>query len=467
MSNWTEGSAVAVGANPPPPDPDPDLLFFPYSLNTGSPFPDNSYAGVALFNPNSVATDVQFTAYDPAGEQLETVLLSKLEDHDLIAPMGQTTLIPTEIFGHPDVSSVIARGHPDAVKLFFMLGDYDLNSLDGVAGPLPESNTLYFPLARSNSQEAVALFLFNSNPAAAVAATFMLYSKSGALVGEVQRSLPALGTLTETLSQLFGAGEIDGYAKVEANGKVKGFELYSQSKGLSALAAQPSVEGTRLIAPHYFATAGGDTELRLQNLGQKYVDVAVKGYSDNGSLTGTHSFRLPRRESFSGNVTEFLPIEPPAQGIVTGYLIIDLQGAFLSTPTVSGAVTFTGFGGNTIATLPLVAHGNLKTRFLHVAQSDDLNMFTGLAVLNLGDTPTEVTIRIYDKAGQVVVEQSLDSLPPGNRIVDLLNGSTFFEEEFQQVGGHIEVVSDAPVVIFALFGDYAGRFLSAIEGQRF
>jgi hypothetical protein len=35
------------------------------------------------------------------------------------------------------------------------------------------------------------------------------------------------------------------------------------------------------------------------------------------------------------------------------------------------------------------------------------------------------------------------------------------------VGGHIEVVSDVPVVIFALFGDYGGRFLSALEGQTF
>lgn len=268
---------VDSGANPPPPDPGPDHLFFPYALNMESPFPDNSYAGVALFNPNSVSTDVQFTGYDQAGEQLETVLLSKLENHNLIAPMGQTALIPTEIFSHPDVASVIASGLPNPVKLFFMLGDYDLSSLDGVSGPLPESDTLYFPLARSNSEEAVALFLFNSTPAA-VTATFQLYSKAGVLIGEAQRSIPALGTVTETLVQLFGAEEIDGYAKVEANGKVKGFELYSQGKGLSALAAQHSAERARLIAPHYFATAGGDTELRLQNLGQKYVNVVVKGY---------------------------------------------------------------------------------------------------------------------------------------------------------------------------------------------
>jgi hypothetical protein len=166
-------------------------------------------------------------------------------------------------------------------------------------------------------------------------------------------------------------------------------------------------------------------------------------------------------------VTEFLPIEASAGQIETGYLIIDLVGSFLSTPIVSGSVTFTSFQGNSIATLPLVANGDCRTRFLHIAQSSDLNMFTGLAILNLGGEPVDVRVRAYDPAGMVLAEKSVQQLAPGTRVVDLLSSPTFFEGEFQQIGGHIEVVSDTPVVIFALFGDYEGRFLSAIEGQPF
>ena len=47
----------------------------------------------------------------------------------------------------------------------------------------------------------------------------------------------------------------------------------------------------------------------------------------------------------------------------------------------------------------------------------------------------------------------------------LVSGSTFFQTDFEQVGGHIEIASDQPVFSFALFGDYSGRFLSAIEGR--
>jgi hypothetical protein len=346
-----------------------------------------------------------------------------------------------------------------------MLGDYNLSTLDGVAGPLPKGRTLFYPMARSNGEEEVILFLFNNGEGQDV--TFQLYDSEGSLVADALRSLQPQGSLAETLQQLFGVSSIDGYVKVIADADVKGFEIYSQSKGLSALVAQPAVEVQRLIAPHYFATAGGDTEVRLQNLGQKYVDILIEGYDDDGTLIGSYSSTLPRRECFARKVTEILPIETGTSQIATGYLIIKLVGSFLSTPTVSGSVTFSSFEGNSIATLPLVASGQSKTRFLHIAESDQLKMFTGLAILNVGNKSADFTIRAYNTAGQIVKERSMNDLQSGNRVVDLLSGSTFFHPGFQQVGGHIEVVSDEPLIIFALFGDQRGRFLSAIEGQPF
>jgi hypothetical protein len=92
-------------------------------------------------------------------------------------------------------------------------------------------------------------------------------------------------------------------------------------------------------------------------------------------------------------------------------------------------------------------------------------MYTGLAVLNLGENSANVTVKVYDKVGQVAAETKIGRIAPGVRVVDVLNGVTFFGVEFQLMGGHIEVVSDEPVVCFALFGDYGGRFLAAIEGR--
>jgi hypothetical protein len=135
--------------------------------------------------------------------------------------------------------------------------------------------------------------------------------------------------------------------------------------------------------------------------------------------------------------------------------------------SIVGTVTFAGFGGKTIASLPCAQTGCFKTRFLHVAQSSELNMFTGLAILNLSEAAATVTLRTYDSDGNLSGEKALNSLASGTRIVELLNGPRFLGASFQQVGGHIEITSDYPIVVFALFGDYGGNFLAAIDGRSF
>jgi hypothetical protein len=184
---------------------------------------------------------------------------------------------------------------------------------------------------------------------------------------------------------------------------------------------------------------------------------------------GEHAFRLLKGERFIKSVTEFLPIEINGADVASGYLTVDIEGGpvgiFPTDATVIGSITFTAFDGNTIATLPLTQLGGKESRFLHVAQSDVLSMYTGLAILNLSGSPANVTVKVFDQNGSVVGQKTLEALANGARIVDILSGATFFQTEFEQVGGHIEIISDEAVLIFALFGDYNGKFLSAIEGQ--
>jgi len=42
----------------------------------------------------------------------------------------------------------------------------------------------------------------------------------------------------------------------------------------------------------------------------------------------------------------------------------------------------------------------------------------------------------------------------------------FFGEGFQPEGGHLKIISDYPVVTFALFGSQDLVYLSAVETQR-
>jgi hypothetical protein len=350
-----------------------------------------------------------------------------------------------------------------------MLGDYDMTSLDGVAGPLAEGQRLHFPIARSNAGEATVLFLFNSSPDQAVQASFELRDAAGTVVAEASRTLIAQGSMAEEIATLFDRTEIDGSVRVVGDGLIKGFEVYSNGLGISALSAQVAEKVKRLVAPHYFATHGGNTSLWLQNVGQNWADVMIRAYSDDGTPVGEHAFRLQKGGRFIKSVTEFLPLEINGSDVASGYLTVELEGGpvgiFPTDATVVGSITFTAFDGKTIATLPLSQVGSKDIRFLHVAQSDLLNMYTGLAILNLSGSSANVTATVYDQAGNVAGQKTLEALDQGTRIVDILSGSEFFQAAFEQVGGHIEISSDQPVFIFALFGDYSGNFLSAIEGR--
>ena len=130
-----------------------------------------------------------------------------------------------------------------------------------------------------------------------------------------------------------------------------------------------------------------------------------------------------------------------------------------------GNISFTGNHGAFASTLPLLGRGHQNTVFLHVAQSETLKVFTGLAILNPTQEPASVTVRVFDQSGMQAGVRQL-SIQPGRRFVDLLNSASLFGPDFQQVRGHFQVESSIPVVSFALFGDSGLNFLSAIEGQR-
>jgi hypothetical protein len=84
-------------------------------------------------------------------------------------------------------------------------------------------------------------------------------------------------------------------------------------------------------------------------------------------------------------------------------------------------------------------------------------LFTGLAVMNPNATAVSVTVRAWDKDGRATAEKTLQ-VQAGQRIVDLLNGSRLFGPAFDQVGGHLELSSDQPVVSFVVFGDGGAQF---------
>jgi hypothetical protein len=87
-----------------------------------------------------------------------------------------------------------------------------------------------------------------------------------------------------------------------------------------------------------------------------------------------------------------------------------------------------------------------------------------LALLNPGASTAQLSVQAFDERGGLTAEAYLE-LPGGTRLVDLLNSQRLFGPSFEQERGYLRISSSSPLVAFAMFGDYQGEFLAAIEGQ--
>ena len=429
----------------------PSIAQISYALNSGLTAAE-AFVGMAVVNPNDHSNAISFTAVDSSGREVDRVVLAE------VPAQGQNAFLIDEVFS-PFLGevSVIARGQEGPIQSFFLIGEYALSRLDGVAGEFRASTQFYFPISSDNA----VLFVFNPTSETALG-VFRLLDQNGVLLQEVSRMIAGGGFTAEEVEDVFGfAADGTDYIQVESQVPLMGFEFLEGAEDFSALSAQVPQSGTRLLLPHFFVdNQGSTTEIRLLQTGDAPVTVTVHAFDDSSTLLAETEFELASKTLFVGEVGELLGLD----GMITGYLELGLQGS----PSVVGAATFTtrsGEGQATRATLPLIHGGRTRTSFLQVAQSQELAMFTGLAILNAGSETATVTVQAFDPAGNQTGQADFE-LGAGSRRVGLLNEAMFFGEGFNQVKGHLQVNSSSPVVTFALFGDYGLTYLSAIEGQQ-
>lgn len=398
-----------------------------------------------------------------------------------LAPQGQQAFLTSDIPA-PNATTLLVSNAEETLQSFFMVGDNALKRLDGVGGELKEATLLYFPLVRHQDGDTTFLFVYNPYEVANPAVSLKLFDKTGTLIGTKTVSLPSGASLTGTIDQVFGANlnVADGYVQVTGSLPVKGFEFYVRAETLSAVTAQAALTTRRLLVPHFFVrNDGGNTELHLINADTSTITIRIKGFDDKGTLLGTGEFMLDPGKLLIGDVKQLLDLDTSKLGefeALTGYLDLELFagfGAFQKTPSVLGTVSFAGNRGKTYSTLPLAAEGTLETLFLHVAQSAQLSVFTGAVIFNPGSTTARIRIQAFDENATKTGEKLLE-VPPGRRVIGLLNESIFFGAAFDQLKGHLRISSlstaegapAVPVISFALFGDANQNYLSAIEGQK-
>jgi hypothetical protein len=439
--------------------------FLPVSVDRGHPLLGFTFIGSALSNPRGVTNLANVQGINDSGSQREVNFNAN------IAPNGQNAYMMSDVVRSPQqVSMLVAQGQQAALSTSFMIGDNDVLRFEGLSGDFKESKTLYFPLARQSldqHQETTLLFLFNPGKTNA-GATVKLFAKDGRLLAERTVPLAAYGSLSATLSQIFGGGTVveEGYIRVDATVPISGFELHANRTTFAGMHGQVPAFGKRLLVPHFFTDLqAADTEVRLLNLENFRVTAEMKAYIENTGRTLTKKFDIEPQSLFVGSVRQMLELQGKPEHI-TGYLEFRITGRS-SEPVyakVVGAVVYAGNGGRSRAMFAMAEKGETAYVFPNIAQSLESKFFTGLAIWNPNDQTAKVTVRAFNRAGVKTGERVLD-LAPGKKLVDLLNSNNVFRGAFQQVGGHLQLTSSLPVSSFALLGDHSMEILVAIEGQ--
>ena len=437
--------------------------------------------GLALHNPTPAANAVTLSLVDAAGATLQAVELE-----EALAGKGQRAWPACELLDCSEengASAVIARGRQSHLQSLFMVGDHAGRKLDGLSGEFEAARRLYFPIVEPGRHGATRFFVFNPT-LQETAVTFTLYREDGGPVAEASRPTAGGGFVNETAESLFAGADDSAHSYVEARAEkpLVGFAFLHDDDSYAALAGRPFprnfARSSRLYAPHFAVGRGSATKLYLlSSLARHATRVRIRAFDNDGNPLGEGEQELAADTDgllLAADVGELLSLNPTTRqdGLLEGYLQLDFsvtrgQLRIFASPRVLGAVAVVRDGARTV--LPLAAaEGSLNSSFLQVAHSElpGSNMYTALWILNPGPETAMVRVRVFDQTGDPSSSERILAIVPGARCCGELEEPLLFGPTFRQVGGHLQVSSDRPVISFAVFGDRAGQFLVAIPGRR-
>ena len=199
------------------------------------------------------------------------------------------------------------------------------------------------------------------------------------------------------------------------------------------------------------------TGINIVNLEPKSGKVTLRLIGDDGTQIGaTQSLDLAPRGKL--HITDQSFFVTAGSAVKQGYLQIQSDGV-----RISGDVLFGDPARNRFASALPLGSTLMKNLVFSQLASDD-TYFTGVAILNPGQSAANVTIDVYDKEGNLIATK-VESIAAGRR------KSALMTEYFNQMkgskysSGYIRLRSDNGIVSFALFGTQRLTALSAVPAQ--
>ncbi len=441
-------------------------LYLPHYLTEEADF-----ASLSLTNHSTTTATVGLTAYDRLGSPL---VPGGGEPPIMLPPGEQHSELNYE--RQPAASGQLPGGwlglvsDTPGVGGFFQFGDRRLYRLDGAALLQEVSREAFFTRVLSGEQAFLGrpaqtwLSIINpSDEPITVEAQLVRTNRiAKSLVESVssRKSVP-LALAPKALFQarpedIFGDMQgITGYVRlkaVEGDGFVA-FERVELQGGASAVGISAgTARSHRLYSAQLAHAADVFTHLELINTSDERRDVRLLASGEQGQeLAAPVELSLLPGETLSRTLEQVFQF--PAGQRISGSLEIQADGPGLTGDVIFGDPVMLEYA----ASLPLQPEPFERASFHYLANTEDV--YTGLAVFNVGLQPALVTLEVFDPDGNPLAWTELE-LGPQHRISRTL--TELIPEVRGQVGGYLRLESTQPVVAQQLFGHTRLAFLSAV-----
>ena len=440
------------------------------------------FTGIALTNNSSQEATLIARGLDPSGR----VLQDNLDTEDIVefvtpeeitlAAGQQTSFTIRELVGAAPEATVDGWLDLDSdqsqVAGFFLIGDLQLQRLDGGLTNFSTSNELILPEVRVSNGFRTEIAVVNPNTSLAEV-DISLINSAGEVLEQVVVTLgdnfllrtflrdsdPEDEVADSLFTETAFEGFVSGYVSVSSQEGVVAFERYFNDQQLAALNGIPVGSAVELPTELYLlevrAFAGSETFVNLIHTGAGSASVTLSLKGDQGEdLAAPVTLAMESAQSIRKNLTELFNVADQGSAL-TGWVLIETD-----VPGIVGDAEVHGVSGQTMTSIPLQASrmGNLV--FSHVAQG--LGISTSLALLNPGPATANVQVEVYTSAGTLLDSLSL-SLEPSQRELRLLK--KFFPDLPELLGGYIRVSSEQNIIGLEFFHGDNLAFLAAVPAQ--
>jgi hypothetical protein len=441
---------------------EPKALYFPRYVNNGSVTDIFSQTaedtGLAIVNLSDTAATLRVTAMDMAGVPLAGVGRSNPVAASL-KPGEQKALLTREIFG----SDFDVRGSQGWLKLestvsqisaLTLMFNPALSFLDGASFISTPFTAFVLAAGRSNGPGRMHIANPNMEPASV---GFNLVDAGGSIRASTQRIIGPNAAIIENIQTAFGGvGTADGdYVKAVSDRGVAALQTWSSGNDVSALLAQGTADGSKILyAPQFASTSlNWQSELTLVNLEPEISDVDLTLFSDDGRQIAARNRNIPPDGKLLVNESFFFGDR--VDTFATGYIVVN------STRNLTGFVGFADSEHRKFSAVAPLSPSSENLIFPSVVSNE--TYFTGLAVLNPWTGAARVSVKLLDRNG-VVIRSITAPLGGKERRAWLL---TEYFPDLEAIGtttGYLVISSDKAVNGLGVIGTRNQSAVVAIPG---